>query len=71
MTGGVWIAHFAGACGECGGRVVAGDECRWLDRAGNYAHAYSCPDDPSEQTDAAALRSPRCPRCGTNHPGEC
>lgn len=72
MTGhGVFTARFHGVCGECGGRIVPGDDARWLDNAGNYAHAYQCPDDPNEAADSAALRSPRCVRCGTNHPGEC
>ncbi|MGN6609966.1 MAG: hypothetical protein ACTHMS_23520 [Jatrophihabitans sp.] len=69
MTG-IWVAHFVGRCGDCDGVVHIGDECRWLDRAGNYAHAV-CPDAPDQAADAAALKSPRCAECGTNHPREC
>lgn len=70
MPTAVWVAHFRGQCGECAGPVQPGDACRWLDRAGNYAHA-TCPDDLAAAADTAALRSPRCATCGTNHPGEC
>ena len=63
-------AAFRGWCAHgCEAGIEPGDEIEPA-AGGRFGHV-ECPESADDRADRVALASPRCGRCGLNHPGEC